>query len=174
MRLNLGCGRDIKEGWMNIDMLPIRADNYIQWNLLNGFPDQLRDVTFIKSDHFWEHLTYNEGVELIRQSFIILNKGGVFRISLPKFKDSFKAYVEGNIDHFKDLWWVEPKTFLGYLNYAVYQNGEHKCLWDEEEIIRVLQMVGFQDCKVVPFDPSIDPTDPLRTKMSFYVEGTKV
>src|SRR5579863_8682139 len=55
VKLNCGCGPMVKPGWLNIDMEK-RAD--LQLDLRKGLPFPDKSVSFIYSEHFFEHLEY--------------------------------------------------------------------------------------------------------------------
>ena len=69
MKLNLGCGRDLKEGYINLDVVDYGGN---QIHDLNSFPYPFEDNTFdeIYASHVLEHLNnfYNSITELYRIS----------------------------------------------------------------------------------------------------------
>lgn len=83
-RVNLGCGRDIKEGWMNYDKYPkSKKVKYIDLDQL-PLPFKKDSVDYIYMCHVFEHLIIN------RQDFMedvhrILKVGGVVEINVPRY-----------------------------------------------------------------------------------------
>jgi predicted SAM-dependent methyltransferase len=66
--LNIGCGTDYKDGWINIDN---NSDNNIEkldlnWDLRNPLPYKRNSVDFIFNEHFVEHLTVEEAQVIIK------------------------------------------------------------------------------------------------------------
>jgi predicted SAM-dependent methyltransferase len=116
---------------------------------------------------------------LIQDCYRILKPGGRFRIALPNFRRSFEAYLNGDDGYFsllnRDALDSVPglETILDYVHYSVYQSGEHKCLYDEKRVCKMLNQAGFQAAQPVQFDPTIDVDVPLRRAYSFYVEAVK-
>lgn len=181
----MGCGPHLKSGWINIDLTDspphTNGATFINYDLRRGLPLEEGSAALIYSSHFFEHLEYSQGVRLMRDCYRALCPGGTFRISLPDFKTSFAAYLRGDATHF-DLYDIhavmpdlEPGTesIVDHINYAVYQYGEHKCIYDEEKMIALLRKVGFQLVAESSFQPEIDPDEPLRQRHSFYVEAVK-
>jgi predicted SAM-dependent methyltransferase len=190
LRIQLGCGADLKPGWVNIDLitkLPVidwdaTPDTlFINHDLRRGLPLPGGTCAMIYSSHFFEHLGYNDAVALLRDCYRALQPGGVFRAALPDFRNVFKAYLRGDLDHFTllDTFNLVPqlkpgtKTLTDYVSYCVYQHGEHKWIMDEEKMIVLLRDIGFNSPTVSEFREDVDPGSELRRSGSFYIEAIK-
>lgn len=192
LNVHLGCGDDIRAGWLNIDLklgqLPQQTDsatqsdtNFINYDLRRALPLEDNCCSFIYSSHFFEHLEYKDGLRLMRECYRVLQPEGIFRVSLPNFKGFFAAYLRGDksyidmINIHEVLPEVEPgtETYTDYVNYGVYQYGEHKCIYDEEKVVLLLQKLGFRAVTESSYQDGIDPASELRRRYSFYVEGVK-
>jgi len=190
IKLNLGCGLDLKPGWVNIDLTltpPQVAANapvgtvFINHDLRLGLPLEDGCSDLIYSSHFFEHLNYKQGLQLMRECYRLLRAEGVFRISLPTFNRLFDAYLRRDKAYFDlvDIRAVMPEvepgteTLVDQINYGVYQFGEHKCIYDEEKVCLLLRSIGFSSANVSSYNEEIDPADELRRRYSFYVEAVK-
>jgi predicted SAM-dependent methyltransferase len=190
LRVHLGCGADIKPGWVNIDLKAeppvIDMDAapgtiFINHDLRRGLPLEGRSCAMIYSSHFFEHLSYGDAVALLRECHRTLQSSGVFRAALPDFKGVFQAYLRGDADYFNllDVFALLPhlkpatKTLVDYVNYCVYQYGEHKWIMDEEKITVLLRHIGFNAVVISSFREDVDPASELRRSGSFYVEAIK-
>lgn len=190
LKLHLGCGPDIRSGWVNIDLNTARLATpfeqrtdgtiYINYDLRQGLPLQSECCSFIYSSHFFEHLEYECGVKLMEDCFRATEKGGTFRIVLPDMRALFKAYLGNDRDFFKLLDPLiapetEPRTLtlIDYVNYGTYQFGEHKYIYDEEKLKKVLSDIGYSSVAASSFTPGLDVDTPARRKYSFYVEAKK-
>ncbi len=86
-KLNFGCGKDYKEGFVNIDWDPL-AKVDVSHNL-NVFPYPLESSSFdeINAFHVMEHL--DRPFDVMREFHRILKPGGVLHIKVPHFSRGF-------------------------------------------------------------------------------------
>jgi predicted SAM-dependent methyltransferase len=188
LKVHLGCGPDVRQGWINIDASLSGRHNeppnaiYVNHDLRRGLPLPEQSCAFIYSSHLFEHLHEAEGVALMRDCFRALQVGGTFRIVLPDMPRLFQAYIKGDTDFFRLL---EEHQLIGecprsgramvdYVNYAVYQFGEHKCLYDFEKLNRTLTKIGFASVTQSNFSAGVDVPSDLRRTYSFYADATKL
>jgi predicted SAM-dependent methyltransferase len=191
LNVHLGCGQDIKLGWVNIDLvsksIPRIDPNahpdtiFINHDLRIGLPLNNNSCKYIYSSHFFEHLKYQDGVKLMHDCYRALELGGIFRIAIPNFREIFYAYLCGDWQYFelinasKAFPEIErgTETLIDYINYAVYQHGEHRCIYDEEKLILLLHRVGFSSVAKSLYMDDIDPDSPSRRRYSLYIEAIK-
>jgi SAM-dependent methyltransferase len=187
LKVHLGCGRDIRAGWLNVDLGVRRVSAglepgtmVIEYDLRRGLPLPRESCELIYSSHFLEHLDYERGVHLMGDCYRALQPGGRFRAALPDLRGLFRAYLEGNELHFDLLKpllepLLDPRwlTLVDYVNYGVYQFGEHKYIYDEVKLGAVLERVGFRHVRPAAFDARWDVDTPERRRYSFYVEALK-
>ena len=62
-------------------------------------------------------------------------------------------------------------TAIDAINYVAYMDGEHKYMFDQENLLHILQIAGFTDVAARSMDPSIDR--PERDYESLYAQGVK-
>lgn len=194
LKVHLGCGDDIRVGWVNIDLVPIlprRIDpsahanaTFINYDLRLGLPLEDGSCDFVYSSHFFEHLEYEHGLKLMRDCYRMLRPGGVFRIVLPNLRGFFEAYLRGEKEYFDGfdpfvsahLPSVEEsgtKTLIDYVNVGTYQSGEHKYIYDEEKLELILRRVGYGSVATSSYREGIDQDVPVRRRYSFYMEAVK-
>ena len=202
LKVHLGCGPDIRSGWLNIDLIVGRearqraennaAGRFLNFDLRRGLPLADGSCEIIYSSHFFEHLEYRHGVALMRDCHRCLKPGATFRLALPDFRKVFASYVAGDNreneafdrlvgpefgSNFELIRGLEPeirgRAMVDYLNYAVYQYGEHKTIYDEQKLIILLERIGFRSVAATDFREDLDPSSELRRNSSFYVEATK-
>lgn len=184
LKVHLGCGDDVRPGWVNIDVGAGAATEgavVVRHDLRRGLPLEGESCVLIYSSHLFEHLGYRAGARLMRDCHRSLRPGGVLRFALPDFKGMFEAYLNRDagylelVDIRETLPYVEPgtETLVDHVNYGVYQFGEHKTIYDQEKLTLLLRHIGFRSVSESSFRSDIDPDTPLRRRYSFYVDATK-
>jgi SAM-dependent methyltransferase len=176
IKLHLGCGDDIKPGWINIDLRPDlkKGGDFYNYDLRLGVPFRDGQCSVIYSSHFFEHLTYTDAVALMRECKRILRSGGIFRAALPDFRGTFNRYLTNDrtlIDAGAPYMSEPPECLCDVVDFSVHQYGQHLSVWDEERTILTLLKAGFTEARVVPYKEGIDPSSEDRRKHSFYVEA---
>jgi predicted SAM-dependent methyltransferase len=191
LKVHLGCGDDIREGWVNID-LDLKPRDYrtgsrqrqtilISYDLRLGLPLEESSCTYVYSSHLLEHLEPAAGLRVLRDCFTALVPGGVCRIAIPDYKRIFSAYIENDVGYFStvdatgEVCKIEPETqtLVDQINYAVYQSGQHRCIYDGEKLLAILHHIGYRQSHISLFKTEIDHPSLLRRQYSLYVEATK-
>ena len=149
--LNIGCGTDYKNNWINIDN---NYDNNIKkldlnWDLRRALPFPDNSVDFIYNEHFLEHLTVKEGIRAVKDFMRILKSNGILRIAMPDLKNTVAMYLDPNwrndpsIKKF-GLEYIKTKAEMINTNFRAWG---HKWLYDSEELQRRLQEAGCVNIK---------------------------
>lgn len=184
VRLHIGCGSDIRKGWLNMDLRPPRDHDALAEVLIvdlrQGIPLEDAAAHTVYSSHFLEHLTPSEAVRHLRECHRVLAPGGRIRLVVPDFAACCQAYLAMNTPFFTLL---DPLlavssppggvTIVDYMQVVAHQGGEHRSLYDEEKLARLLGGVGFIAPARVAFDPSLDLDTPERRRYSLYMEATR-
>jgi len=141
LKLNIGCGKVKIPNWVNIDIEP-GADLVI--DVRKKLPFNANCVDFIYSEHFLEHLTFEEGEKVLREFYRCLKKGGTLRTATPDLDYIIQKY---NTDWKNQDWlsWPENefiKTRGRMINFA-FRWG-HKYLYNEEDLRSHLFKAGFK------------------------------
>lgn len=121
LKLNLGCGLQCPQGWINIDssmgarlsklpiikkvlhrvlptswgILPnIKWPSNVRWmNITRKFPFSSNSVDCIYSSHTFEHLTYAEAAFVLKECYRVLKPGGIIRIIVPDLAQIVDNYI---------------------------------------------------------------------------------
>jgi hypothetical protein len=99
LKLNLGCGVNIKPGWVNVDVNDRDDRLDVKCDLSKDFPFLKDSCSVIYSEHFIEHLDWVDGLSLIKKSYECLLPDGVFRVVFPDFGKLFRAYANDDKDY---------------------------------------------------------------------------
>lgn len=169
--LDLGAGNKPGKGnWLTIDMTPL-CDIY--WNLLDGLPFPDESISQIYSSHFFEHLSFQEGQMLFKECYRVLAKGGIFKICVPNSEPLILSYTDSSYLEKHKLQVRKNKlnntTKIDFLNLCYLD--EHKYMFDIENLLFILNAVGFRNVRERRFDPAIDHN--TRESWSIHAEAEK-
>lgn len=185
IKLNVGCGTNIRTGWINIDKdadaSSFKNIDFIRYNCAKHLPINNECIDVIYSSHFLEHLEPKEALNFCKESFRVLKKGGIFRIALPNTLRGISAWFNEDESYLHPLMNGERVMFqlqgkpnnIDFLNYMIYQCYEHKFIYNESKVIDILQSIGFNNIYESSFNNDYDIDNELRKKYSFYVEAIK-
>lgn len=99
MKLNLGCGKDLRRGYLNVDFfdLPELPSQAFQKVDLSTFPWPWKDssVDEVLMIDFLEHFPYAQTEVILRESNRVLKKGGLVDIQVPDFSVCALAALGG-------------------------------------------------------------------------------
>ena len=170
--LDIGGGyRSGTNGWLTVDM---SNECDIYWDLRLGMPFPNNSVAKIYSSHLFEHLTYAEGQKLMDECLRVLKPGGSFSLVVPNAQMYIEWYTgarEVPSDAFGWLPAYNQTTRIDALNYVAYMAGEHKYMFDQENLLHILRAKGFENAAKRDFDPEIDMAE--RDFESIYAIGFK-
>ena len=159
-------------GWITID---ITKHCDIFWDLRYGLPFPDGSVKKIYSSHFLEHLSFRETQGFLRECKRALAPGGKFLICVPNARIYIEAYVAGKHLDPDQFFGYKPaynhSTRIDYVNYTAYMDGEHKYMFDEENLLYILESNGFKNVRLRQFDPALDMKE--RDFESIYAEAER-
>lgn len=152
LRLHIGCGGQLLEGWINIDVHPAP----LALNVLWGLPFAAGSVAYVFVSHLLEHLFHPRDVKpFLAELRRVLAPGGIVRIVVPDVEQCIEAYEQRDALFFASRrefwsWWPENPTRLeDFLAYAgagpepAYLFEAHKYGYDYETLARTLTEAGF-------------------------------
>lgn len=171
--LELGSGNKRgSNGWTTVDVTP-GCDMYC--NLAKGIPFPDGSVQNIYSSHFFEHLTYHQTQILLKECLRVMIPGGKFSICVPNARIYLEAYLKNLALDDRHFLGYEPAynrtTKIDYVNYIAYMNEDHKYMFDEENLVFLLERKGFKNVRIREFDSALDIKE--RECESIYAEGFK-
>jgi len=105
-KLHIGCGKNILPGWLNSDVDLEDGKVFIDATARLPFHDGTVDYIF--SEHFIEHLSYDDGMRFLKECYRVLRPGGRVRIATPDLQFLVDLYS----DHLADL----QKSYIHSVN----------------------------------------------------------
>ena len=94
MKLNLGCGLDIRDGYINIDVRKVHPKILVldlEKELLKPFPDNSAEEIVAKD--FVEHLSWRIVEAFLKDCFRVLKSGGRMYIQVPDMEAIAKKVI---------------------------------------------------------------------------------
>jgi len=169
-RLEIGIGASAKkEGFITAD---ISLTTDYPTDLRTGLPFPDASIDFIYAEHVLEHFSFSDLKSLLDECHRVLKPEGCFSVVVPDATIYLNAYF--NPESF------DPEKFclfdfglsynskIDYVNYIFYMGGEHRYMFDRENLVSVLSESGFGTVNPRDFDPSLDKKG--RSHESLYVD----
>jgi predicted SAM-dependent methyltransferase len=171
LKLHLASGAHKLPGWVNIDIVGMHPDLY--WNLRRGipFPDGSAEAVFL--EHFLEHLTYSDVLDILDECRRVLAPGGKIRVGVPDFGRYMRSYA-GDGSFIDEVRPGRPTPLLAVAEVALAHG--HRSVWDAATLEQILTEAGFAGARACKFGESeLDPPpdNPLREPESIYAEAEK-
>jgi len=134
IRLNLGSGSDMREGYINIDLYDDRADLKLD---ITKLPYKDNSVDEIISSHVIEHIAFKEAWDAMADWYKMLKPGGILKIETPDLLNLCKAFIAAS---------EEERNYLYPHMFALADGGPgeiHRFLFTEFQLRFQLDNVGF-------------------------------
>jgi predicted SAM-dependent methyltransferase len=133
MKINLGCGGNYLDGWLNHD-----ADVDITRRL----PFDGGSAQFMFAEHVVEHVTYDEALAFFRECRRVLKPNGVVRIAVPSMEQVWKNGTEEYFRWVHGKGWGPSPDARGAIDALLHQHG-HKAPWTASLLAVSLYLAGF-------------------------------
>jgi predicted SAM-dependent methyltransferase len=188
MKINVGCGWEVREGWLNVDNTQKpQAKNYpiTFMDATATWPHEDDTFEYVLSEHMIEHVPEAKGLNMLKEAYRCLKPGGVARVTCPDKK--FAEEIRGQ-DYHPFVKSYCRKIFnrearLGdankISNRTLFEQG-HVWVPTADMLIKQLEKAGFKNVKQVEYGKSehevfdgIEMMDGVRNWETLCVEGTK-
>jgi predicted SAM-dependent methyltransferase len=146
-KLHIGAGNRKIKDWLNTDIgnksiMPVV-------DVTKKFPFNTKTFDYVFSEHMIEHIKYQDGVKMLKESFRVLKSNGKIRISTPDLqflidlysneKDQLqKDYIEWSCKNYQ----LTEGSIIEVVN-NYFQSWGHQFIYDKNTIENTLKAVGF-------------------------------
>jgi predicted SAM-dependent methyltransferase len=161
--LEIGAGAMDKDGWLNTDIEPTAKEAFLDASKTFPLPD--KSMHYVHSEHVIEHLTFDGGLVMLKESFRVLDHGGRVRIATPSLlkvvavlqeppTPQASDYITGKAQWHRYPQTADPACFL--VNHEMREFG-HQFLYTPRLLRARLEEAGFVDIKEFAPGESNDP-----------------
>ena len=116
-KLQIGCGYNLLDGWLNTD-LTYKKGEIGFLDASKTFPFENDSFDYIYSEHIFEHLNFKQELNMLTECFRILKPNGVMRLATPNMQFLFDLYLNPNDDINKEYidWSLENFDIIASYN----------------------------------------------------------
>ncbi len=137
MKLNIGCGKTYKEGFINIDAYDSTVADKIM--SANDLKFTANTIDRIEAYQVIEHFGLIKSIYILAEWFRVLKPGGELLLETPDLEKSFKEFIEGDLETRKNLLtWIYGVESKGML---------HSLCFPTDLLEMLLYKTGFEDIK---------------------------
>lgn len=150
-KLQVGSGPNVLPGWLNTCKNPERPGVFFL-DITKPSPFENNTFDYVFSEHMIEHMSYPEGLMMLRECHRIMKPGGRIRISCPDINflirlannptDQDIEYIKWASRHFTP--WAPYTDGIFVLNNFV-RDFHHIFIYNPKTLERSLGMTGFTD-----------------------------
>lgn len=165
--MHIGCGRNLFAGWLNTDIAPVHGDAaYLDATRRFPFADDTFDCVF--NEHIIEHVPFECGQVLLRESLRVLKPGGKIRISTPNLRNIASLISDTESEVRRNYIEVVSKKYVpantarlaGFVVNNFYWDFGHYFVYDPDTLRFALTQAGFSnivECELgVSSTPALD------------------
>lgn len=158
--LNLGCGNDVREGFVNIDLFSDNP-NVVGMDIRKlELPDESAD--YILASDILEHFSHNETLTVLSEWVRVLKKNAEIVVRSPSLKLQSQAYLRGD-------WNAD---IASYMIFGGQTNpGDYHCVgFDKESLTELFGKVGLE---LTYYEEQDIPQNQGYINLNFVAKGKK-
>ena len=164
--LQIGSGTVNLTGWLNTDIEPGAGQTYL--DATRRFPISDGSMQYIFAEQVIEHLTYDQGLSMLRECYRVLAPGGRIRLTTPDLMKYFRLLQDPNSEQsqryieakLKYHFWPRTSEPAAYIFNRELRSFGHQFLYDQPTLSDSLSQAGFQN--IVSFAPGESDDPQLR------------
>ena len=167
-KLQIGAGTNLREDWLNTNYFPWRKE-VMHLDASAPFPFANDTFDYVFSEHMIEHISYPQGLHMLRECFRALRPGGKIRISTPDIQFLFDLYqqkhtpIQAEYNEWMVNWMRErdmesapyPAPIFIINNFV--RDWGHQFIYDEDSLRFALAQAGFTAVRRCQIQESEDP-----------------
>ena len=153
--LDIGCGDKRLEPLNGVEWDTLQQEKHIDLYLDGDIIHNLEDLPLpigseiydiIYMSHVLEHVAWYKGIDVLKDVYRILKKGGVLEIIVPDIDKLIKAMQDEVIP---DKWrrWNKDSYYMNWFNGRLfnYEGNWHKAAYNKKHLMYCLKKAGFKN-----------------------------
>jgi len=149
-KLQIGAGSNVLDDWLNTDVY-LTQSGVTFLNAKKPFPFEDCAFDYIFSEHQIEHITYKEGVFMLRECYRVLKPGGGIRIATPDLEILIGLYrpEKSNLQQRYIHWIIDrylPQIDVYRASFVInnaFRNWGHQFIYDRMTLQNAMEEAGF-------------------------------
>jgi predicted SAM-dependent methyltransferase len=147
-KLQIGCGPQVIEGWINVDNQPYPGIDFL-WDASRGLP--FLNATHVFAEHFIEHLRYDDGLAFLRECRRVLSDEGRVRLSTPNLDWVIRAC-------YRQQWADDAEAIYDCMSAnRAFRGWGHQYVYNAAALTMLLREAGFATVERFGYGQSNDP-----------------
>lgn len=157
-KLQIGCGYNLFEGWLNTD-LTYKKGKIGFLDASKTFPFENNSFDYIYSEHIFEHLNFKQELNMLTECFRILKPNGVIRLATPNMQFLFdlylnpkeeinKEYIDWSLKHFLPKIKTALENTEGLEIYVInnfFRDWDHQIIHTEKSLCELFKTSGYKN-----------------------------
>jgi len=146
VRLNLGCGEFLLDGWLNVDAYPHAEDQEGYFLCANMLELEYRkEIDEINLDHSLEHISYHETLPFLARMFMWMKPLGTIRIEVPDMGEIMRHRTSNPL-------WATYIYGSQKNRFGNWDDGEiHRSGFTSETLAWLMNLTGWKEIEVREF-----------------------
>ena len=141
-KLNLGCGGDVLDGWVNIDLTPCRPE-VRKLDISEPLPFEPGTISEVRAIDCFEHIPHSKSLAVLRSWCSLLKPGGKLTIRCPDMMAQCRYLMNGPWK-----WETFNRMVFGGQDHS---GNFHFSGWTEKTLVSAVEKFGLRvsSCRFV-------------------------
>jgi SAM-dependent methyltransferase len=156
--LDIGCGGNREPGFLRMDTFPpatmpaAERRRYVQCDIVklpDDVAERLGKFDLVRMQHAFEHFSYEEGRQVLKNCARLLKQDGIIVISVPDLRIHVRRYLHKGYKKSGYRWWAynripedSPDSFYFSIFAHSMPHEQHKWCYDYEGLRYQLKSCG--------------------------------
>jgi len=162
-KLQLGAGGNYVDGWLNSDIEPNANEVYL--DATSDYPFRSGSFHYVFAEHLIEHLPWEGGLKMLKESHRVLAPGGKIRIVTPNLAKLFDLLNDGtNVEARKFIeanrrlfGWPDTPVMPAYVFNKTMREWGHQFIYNPATLRKTFELAGFTEIKEHRIGEKTDP-----------------